>query len=181
MAGLSVVIASLLWAPGLRSRQAQNEDQVKAAFLFNFGKFIQWPESSFMGDGAPFTICILGEDHFGDALNGLRGKFIGHRPVAVWRIKNAEAGWSCQILFVSASEKSHLAAVFHALRGSNALLVGETDGFAASGGAVQFMVEENRVHFAINPDAIRRAGLQASSKLLALATIVRDGPSTGKG
>jgi YfiR/HmsC-like len=154
---------------------------VKAAFLFNFAKFVEWPGSSYMGGGAPFSICVLGEDPFGDALTSLRGKFVANRPVAVWRIKNVEAGWRCQILFVSSSEKSHLPAIFSALRGANALLVGETDGFAARGGAIQFILEENHVRFAINPATIRRAGLQVSSKLLALAKIVRDDQSSGKG
>jgi YfiR/HmsC-like len=154
---------------------------VKAAFLVNFAKFVEWPESSYLGQGAPFSICVLGEDPFGDALNDLRGKFVLNRPVAVWRIKNADDGWRCQILFVSASEKSHLPAIFKALRGARTLLVGETDGFAASGGDIQFMLEDDHVRFAINPDAIRRAGLQVSSKLLALAKIVRDERTGGKG
>lgn len=176
----SLVIGVLLWAPGLRSQQGLGEYQVKAAFLFNFGKFVEWPEGSFLSDGAPFSICVLGDDPFHGAVDALHGKFIGHRPVEVWRIKDAQAGFRCQIVFVSESEKGHLQAIFSALRGSNALLVGETEGFAASGGAIQFVVEDNRVRFAINPDAIRRAGLQVSSRLLALAEIVQNNSSASK-
>jgi YfiR/HmsC-like len=180
-AGTILILSASLLASCVRSQQPPSEYQVKAAFLFNFAKFVEWPQSSYMGGAAPFSICILGEDPFGDALNNLRGKFVANRPLAIWRIKNPEAGWRCQMLFVSASEKSHLPAIFAALHGANALLVGETDGFAAKGGAIQFTLEENHVRFVINPDAIRRAGLQISSKLLALATIVHDDRSAGKG
>jgi len=180
-AGTILILSASFFAHCVRSQQPPSEYQVKAAFLFNFAKFVEWPGSSYMGEGAPFSICVLGGDPFGDVLTRLRGKFVANRPVAVWRIKNVEAGWRCQILFVSSSEKSHLPAIFSALRGANALLVGETDGFAASGGAIQFILEANHVRFAINPDAIRRAGLQVSSKLLALAKIVRDDQSSGKG
>lgn len=180
-AGMTLIAAAWLCAPAVWSQQpSPTEYQVKAAFLFNFAKFVEWPKSSYMGDEAPFSICVLGQDPFGDALNTLRGKFVANRPVAVWRIKDAAAGWHCQILFVSSSEKSRLSAIFGAMRGAHTLLVGETDGFAARGGAIQFTLEENHVRFAINPEAIRRAGLEISSKLLALATIVRDGQNGGK-
>jgi hypothetical protein len=176
----ALVWAVLLSALCVHSQPEGNEYQVKAAFLFNFGKFVEWPDSSFVGDGAPFSICVVGNDPFGGALDALRGKFIGHRPVAVWRIKNADDGWRCQVVFVSASEKSHFDAIFRTLRGSNALLVSDTPGFAAAGGAIELTVEDNHVHFIINPDAIQRARLRVSSQLLALAKIVRDAPSGGR-
>jgi hypothetical protein len=177
--------ALLVWAVLLsplctHSQPDGNEYQVKAAFLFDFGKFIEWPESSFVGDRSPFSICVVGKDPFGSALDALRGKLIGHRQVAVWRIKNAGAGWGCQVVFVSASEKSEFDAIFHTLRGSNALLVSDTSGFAAAGGAIELTVEHDHVRFIINPDAIQRAGLRVSSQLLALAKIVHDGQSEGR-
>lgn len=162
-------------------QQAASEYQVKAAFLFNFGKFVQWPQSSFTNPQAPFWVCVLGEDPFGSALDDtLRGKAIDAHPVSVTRIKDAVSARGCQIVFVSASEKARLPAILGSLRAWNALVVGESEGFAASGGGIQFLLEENRVRFAINPDAIRRAGLQVSSRLLALAKIVHDVPGAGK-
>ena len=155
---------------------------MKAAFLFDFGKFVEWPEGSYASAKSPFSICVLGEDPFGAALDQtLHGKFIASRAVSLSRVKDAASAQHCQIVFVSRSEKSRLATIFASFRGSNALLVGETDGFAALGGAIQFTLEENHIRFAINPDAIRRAGLQVSSQLLALAKIVRDEPNGGKG
>jgi YfiR/HmsC-like len=179
--GVLLVLTALLCPASVLSQEQASEDQVKAAFLFDFGKFIEWPDRSFMSDGAPFSICVLGNDPFRRALGTFGGKFIAHRPVAIWRIKNADAGLHCQVLFVSASEKSHLTGIFRALRGSNVLVVGDTDGFAAAGGAIQFTLERNHVRFLINPDAIQRAGLQISSQLLALSRIVHDGQSGGKG
>lgn len=166
---------------GIRGQEGPGEYQVKAAFLFNFGKFVEWPESSFADEKSAFSICVLGEDPFGTALDDLSGKFIGRHPVSVWRIKKPDAASRCQVIFVSASEKSHLPETLRALRGSNALIVGDTQGFAASGGAIEFTLEENHIHFTINADAIHRAGLRASSQLLALAKIVHDGQSRGGG
>lgn len=180
--GASLLIAFLLWAPGLRSQQALSEYQVKAAFLFNFGKFVEWPAGSFASPQAPFWVCVLGDDPFGGTLDEtLRGKTISGHTVSLTRIRDAGSARGCQIVFISDSEKARLPALLASTRGWNALLVGETEDFAASGGAIQFTVEDKHVRFAINPDAIQRAGLQVSSKLLALARIVHDGPKAGKG
>jgi YfiR/HmsC-like len=178
----TILLTVLLWAPRVGSQEGPSEYQVKAAFLFNFGKFVEWPESSFVGANSPFSVCLLGDDPFGATLDQtLHGKTIANRPVMVSRAKEAASARHCQILFVGASEKSHLAGIFAALRGSNVLLVGETDGFAASGGAIQFTIEDNHIRFMINPDSVQRAGLQISSQLLALARIVRDERGAGKG
>lgn len=178
---VSLLIAVLLCAPRLRSQQALSEYQVKAAFLFNFGKFVQWPDGSFAGPEAPFQVCVLGEDPFGPALDDtLRGKTIANHAVVVARIKDVSGARRCHVLFVSSSEQPRLAAIFAAERMSKTLVVGETEGFAASGGAIQFTLEEKHVRFAINPDAIQRSGLQVSSRLLALANIVHDGARAGK-
>jgi hypothetical protein len=180
-AGVVFILAALLWPPCVTGQQGPSEYQVKAAFLFNFGKFVEWPESTYASPKSPFSICVLGEDPFGAALDQtLHGKVIANRPVSVSRVKDAAPAQHCQIVFVSSSEKLHLATIFASFRGSNALLVGETDGFAAAGGAIQFTLEENHIRFAINPEAIRRAGLQISSRLLALARIVHDEPNGGK-
>jgi hypothetical protein len=149
--------------------------EVKTAFLFNFAKFIEWPASSFATPQSPFAICVLGQDPFGNILDvALQGKVIGIRPLAVRRLKDKFEARSCQIVFVSSSESPHLADIVGTLRGANVLLVGETNGFAASGGTIEFILEDNHVRFAINTDAADRSGLKFSSKLLALAQIVHD-------
>jgi hypothetical protein len=148
---------------------------VKIAFLFNFAKFIDWPLSSFAGPQSPFTICVLGQDPFGQMLDDtLQGKMIGERPLAVRRLRDKAKARSCQIVFVSSLESVHLPEIVGSLQGANVLLVGETNGFAELGGAIEFTLEGNHVRFAINADAANRSGLKFSSKLLALAKIVHD-------
>jgi hypothetical protein len=149
--------------------------EVKIAFLFNFAKFIEWPASSFATPQSPFAICVLGQDPFGHMLDdALQGKMIGERPLAVRRLRDKAEARSCHMVFVSSLESAHLSEIIGSLQGANVLLVGETNGFAASGGTIEFTLEDNHVRFAINPDAADRSGLKFSSKLLALAKIVHD-------
>lgn len=173
---VSLILCVLAAVPGMLGNAPPadlTEYQLKAVFLYNFAKFIEWPSSSFSSNQAPFSVCILGHDPFAGALDStLAGKAIAQRPLVVERIKEKADAWHCQILFVSSSETHTYPDIFAVLRGSSALLVGETDGFASSGGMVEFVVEEEHVRFAINPDTARRAGLNVSSKLLALARIV---------
>jgi len=151
------------------------EYQLKAAFLFNFAKFIDWPSSSFTDSRSDFSICILGSDPFGPAMDQmLQGKTIADRHVAVERTHEIAGTRHCQVVFVSPSEKPHIREILDGLRGTAALIVGDTDGFAAAGGAIQFAIEDNRVRFLINTDATERAGLKVSSKLLSLARVVHD-------
>lgn len=148
---------------------------VKIAFLFNFAKFIDWPARSFASSQSPFTICVLGPDPFGNILDDtLQGKVIGDRPVAVRRLKDKAEARQCQMVFVSSSESANLAEILGSLRGANVLLVGETNGFAALGGTIEFTLEDNHVRFTVNTDAADRSGLKFSSKLLTLAKIVHD-------
>jgi hypothetical protein len=171
-------------APGACPQVSQpTEYQLKAAFLFNFAKFIDWPEKSFAGPQSAFTICVIGQDPFGGALDEYMAKAIGGRPVQLAHYPSASAppqARRCQIAFVSASEKAHFHDVIEGLRGSAALLVGDADGFAASGGTIEFMLEDDHIRFSINPEAAQRADLKLSSKLLALAKIVHDGSNNGK-
>jgi hypothetical protein len=157
------------------------EYDLKAAFLFNFAKFIDWPPGSFTSPEAPFTICILGRDPFGHGLDeSLQGKMIRARPLAVRRLKDKTEARSCQMVFVSSTESAHLTELLESLRGANVLLVGETNGFAAAGGTIELTLEDNHVRFTINVDAAGRASLTFSSKLLALAKVVHDeGPPKG--
>jgi hypothetical protein len=172
-------LAALVSLSGVPLARAQatppTEYQLKAAFLFNFAKFIDWPASSFASSKSPFSICILGKDPFGPAIDdALQGKSIGDRPVVIDRVKNVAQSTHCQIVFAANSEAANLRGILAGLRGANVLAVGESEGFAAAGGTIQFTIEENHVRFLINTDAAERAGLKFSSKLLALAKIVHD-------
>jgi hypothetical protein len=155
------------------------EYELKAAFLFNFTKFIDWPDSSFPASQSRFSVCVIGRDPFGGVLDTyFAGKTIDNHSVEIVRIGSAAsipADRRCQIAFVSASEQSHFREVIAAFRGEGVLLVGDARGFVSSGGTIELLLFQNRIRFAINPDAVTRADLKVSSKLLALATIAHDG------
>jgi hypothetical protein len=182
---LLAALLSLVAAPVASPQGGQpSEYQLKAAFLFNFAKFIEWPEKSFGSADSAFKVCVIGQDPFGQALEvSLLGKTMGSRAVQIMRFPSstglAEAR-RCQIVFISASEKNHYHEVIESFSGTDDLLVGDADGFAASGGEIEFVVEDNHIRFAINPEATERANLKISSKLLALAKIVHDGSNNGK-
>ena len=171
-----IILISIVDLSGLIAQtKAATEYQVKAAFLYNFAKFVDWPPSAFSDAKQPLDICVYGRDPFGTALeDALLGKTIGERRVGLGRAMQFQDLAGCHVVFVSASAHESAAELANRLKGRAVLLVGESEGFAASGGAIQFTIEDNRVHFVINPDAADRAGLKISSKLLALAKIVRD-------
>jgi hypothetical protein len=149
--------------------------EVKAAFLFNFAKFIEWSPGAFATPRSPFVVCVLGQDPFGNVLDDtLQGKTIGDRAFTVQRLKDKADVRHCQMVFVSSPESAHLSEIVESSRGAHVLLAGESNGFAASGGTIEFTLEDNHVHFTINTDAANRSGLKFSSKLLALAKIVHD-------
>jgi YfiR/HmsC-like len=181
--GILAVLA--LTFGGLRASAQEtgpSEYQLKAAFLFNFAKFVGWPPSSFASPQAPFTICILGAGSFGHVIDEtLRGQTIRGRRVTVEHPGSTGQLRQCQMVFISAFESARLPAILHSLRGARVLVVGETPGFAAGGGAIQFDLVHDHIRFSINPAAAQRAGLRISSTLLSLATIVHDAGSNGKG
>ena len=156
------------------SATPSREYKVKAAFLYNFAKFVEWPDEAFADDNTPMTIGILGEDPFGNILEQtIKGKTVKSRKLKIERFKQISDVDTCHILFISSSEEKHLTEVLEFLKDSDLLTVGEMKRFAHSGGIINFIIEENRIHFEINIDAASRAQLKISSNLLKLAKIVR--------
>ena len=163
--GMTIVLAGLA-EPVEAPRPTEYE--VKAAFLYNFAKFVKWPDEK--GLGATFVIAVLGEDPFGGVLDRtLAGKTILDRKVEVRRIGSPEAGSRAQILFVGSSEKVRLAEILKALQGSTVLTVGETEDFTDRGGMIAFRLRNDVVRFDINLDQVERARLKMSSQLIRLA------------
>jgi hypothetical protein len=159
------------------SAQAMGEYQVKAAFLYNFARFVEWPATAFGNDKEPFRICVIGKDPFGDTLEqAVRAKTVSGRSFVVAGISGPSHAADCQILFVSSSEKNRLPAIFRALPTAGVLTIGDTEGFAAQGGIVNFKLEGGRVRFEINVEAAERENLRISSKALTLAEIVKPRP-----
>jgi hypothetical protein len=154
----------------LAQDSAPSEYQVKAAFLYNFAKFIEWPPQAFATPSSPIIIGILGENVFGDNLEKtVAGKVVNNRSLQVKRIDTTSAATNCQILFISASEKDRFPKILQDLQGSGVLTVSDTDHFMESGGMINFVLESNKIHFQINDEAAKKAGLKISSKLLSLA------------
>ena len=155
------------------SAQTIDEYQVKAAFLYNFAKFVEWPALTFKTDKDPLRICVLGQNPFGNALvETVGGKTVVGRPFSVSDISDVSQGANCQILFIGSSERKSLRAIFAELRTMGVLTVGETEEFATQGGIVNFRLEDGRVRLEINIEAAGQAKLRISSKVLNLAQIV---------
>jgi hypothetical protein len=156
--------------------QTAEEYEVKAAFLFNFGRFVEWPSLNGAASSAPFRICVLGEDPFREHLDrSVKGRQIKGRDVAVERIARADGAGPCQVVFISVSERRALHAILDGMKGFSTLTVSDIESFAEAGGMIHLTLEHGQVRFEINTAAAERAGLKVSSRLLNLARTVRSG------
>jgi YfiR/HmsC-like len=170
---VTVVFAGIL--PALCApAQVLDEYQVKAAFLYNFAKFVEWPADAFKTARDPILVCVLGHNPFGNALeDDIRGKSIEGRTFAYRHVSDAESASACQILFVGWEESKHFHALLENLKPMGILTVGETQGFATGGGVINFKLDGGRVRFEINLGAAEHEQLHISAKLLSLAQIVK--------
>jgi hypothetical protein len=149
------------------------EYQVKAAFLYNFVKFVEWPPGSFSDSSTPFQICVLGRDPFGDALRNITNeKVVNGHKLEVRQVADLQHARNCHILFVSSSAKMPVKQIVDGLRGASVLTVGDNKGFAEQGGMINFILENDRVQFEVSSKAAEEAGLKISSKLLSVAKLV---------
>ena len=142
---------------------------VKAAFLYNFAKFTEWPSGTYADASAPLTVCVLGQDPFGKALDSIAGKRIDDRRTAVSRITRVEEAGRCQVVFISESEDGRLAGIVDYLAGRPVLTVCNAPNCSRFRGIIHLRVVSERIRFAIDIDSAKSAGLKLSSKLLALA------------
>lgn len=164
-------------APAVAARAAGlPEYAVKAAFVFNFAKFVDWPAGAFPAE-RPFVIGVLGEDPFGAALDEIvRGGALQGRPVAVARYRSAEQAAACQVLFIARSERALQAAALKALAGKPVLTVGDAEDFLSAGGMIRLHARAGRIRFDVNKAAADKAGLRISAQLLKLAGPAPGGP-----
>lgn len=152
-----------------------SEYEIKAAFLFNFAKFVEWPARDPDDADSSFVIGILGKDPFNNALEQIIGdKTIGGAAIRIRRFGKLEDLRPCRILFVSGSERASLPAVLKNLEGRSVLTVSDMPGFARFGGIITLYTENNKVRFMIHTQAAEKAGLKLSAKLLTLAKIFSD-------
>jgi hypothetical protein len=161
-------------------QQRPSAYQVEAAYLYNFSRFVEWPAKGSLPQSNSFTICVLGEDPFGQALDAtLAGETIGNQKVTARRISSPQMSADCQILFISSSEANRLNKIIEALNKNAVLTVSDIPQFSQRQGMIQFVMEENRIRFEVNLAATQRAGLTLSSELLKVATAVRKSPQPG--
>ena len=158
----------LLCAPvtGKADEAQQTEYRIKTAFLYNFSRFVVWPESA-MRERSEFSLCTLGETLFEEQLDTLAGKTVHNKAIVVKRHSQPEQVLDCQLVFIG--EQQDLTETLRTLQKQPVLTVSNIAGFTKKGGIIQFQLIENKVRFRINADAASSAGLTVSSKLLSLA------------
>ena len=161
------------------SAAAQNqlsEHQLKAAFVYNFAKFVEWPAGAFGNPADPLRFCVLGDDVLAQELEELaRSKTIAGRPVMARRVKTLADTQHCHVLFVGAQEKSRVPELPASVRSATMLTIGESDGFVNWGGVINLLLDKDQLRFEVNLQAAEQARLKISSKLLALARAVHTG------
>lgn len=156
------------------SQRADNREyQIKAAFLFNFTQFVEWPANALPETKTPLVIGILGENPFGSYLQEIiTGEQVNGHPLIVQQYKDAEEIKACHVIFINLTEKNKLEQVIASLKGRSILTVSDDNDFIKQGGMIRFIKKDNKIQFQINPESAKEADLIVSSKLLRLAEIV---------
>lgn len=147
--------------------------QIKAAYLYNFTQFVEWPDSVFLAADVPLVIGVVGEDPFGSYLDGIvTGELVNGHPLSIQRFKPGEEIKDCHILFINFPDIDQAVEIIARAKGQSILTVSDMPGFLEIGGMIQFIASNQRIRFQINPEASESARLKISSKLLRLAEIV---------
>jgi hypothetical protein len=169
---LLAVVAFRLNAAEVTGKLAREYD-LKAAFLFNFAHFVEWPAGAFADTNAPIVIGILGDDPFGPLLDKIvEGETIQNRRLIIKRSHQVEDLKNCHVLFICKSEKGHIDQILDSLGDASIFTVCESEGFARRGGITNLFLQGNKVRFEINAQTAHRKGLKISSQLLALGANV---------
>ena len=172
---LIVIAAQCLQA----QKSGPTENEVKSAYLYNFGKFVEWPTKA-TSVGEFFTICVLGDDAFGSTLETtIARESINGKEVMVKRVAKSQDAMSCRILFISSSQQSRLKEILTELENTSVLTVSDMPEFTRRGGMIQFVVEANKVRFEVNLTSAERTGLTLSSQLLKVAIDVKRSAQPG--
>ncbi|MFL6231652.1 MAG: YfiR family protein [Thermoanaerobaculia bacterium] len=173
-------LAVLLAVPAAAAAPPVSEYDVKAAFLYNFAKFVEWPPDAFP-DTSSLKICVLDEDPFGKSLQAVTDEQVGEHKLIVTRTESLAKPAGCQILFISRSEKERVRQILSAVKDAPVLTVGDTQGFADDGVIINFVLEGSKVRFEINMKSADQARIKISSKLLQLAKKIVPNPGARPG
>ena len=152
------------------AQQQPSEYELKAAFLFNFAKFVEWPPDAFADSNSPIVIGVLGKNVFGDSLKKIiNDRKVNNRSFKFLNLESASQATNCQILFINSAEKNDYAKIIGSLHNASVLTVSEADGFLKAGGMINFLIEGKNIRFQISDEAAKKGRLKVSSKLLSLA------------
>ena len=168
-----ILVLVLFWQHASAQTSALREYEIKAAFLYQFANYTEWPPDAFADKNAPFIFGILGENPISDILNGLTNKFVGGRAILVKKCSRWDEARDCHLLFIGSSEKNNLTAILGSLKTRSILTVADTDSFLDSGGIIHLITANNRVGFEINLAAAEEAKLKISPEVLRLAKKIR--------
>lgn len=170
-----VLIGLLIELPSIQGQHAKpTEYEVKATYLYNFSRFVEWPAQALQAQSDSFTICVLGDNPFGPALKAtVAQETIAGKSVVAKQVPAPQDAMSCRVLFISSSEDKRLKEILTSLGTASVLTVSDLPNFAQRGGMVQFILEGNKVRFEVNSATAERAGLTLSSELLKVAVNVR--------
>ena len=174
LAALAFICIALI--PGaISTAHAQvQEYALKAAFLYKFGLYVEWPNSAFPSPASPVNLCVVGQDPFGESLDkAVAGEGINGRNVVVRRLKTVGRDSGCHILYIGGSDAQRGAQIIESVRGSSVLTVSDTGGSGSSAGIIDFVISDNHVRFNIDDEAAAQNGLVISSKLMSLALNVK--------
>jgi len=150
------------------------EYEVKAAFIYNFAKFVKWPDNTFKSSEEAIVLCILGDNPFGTALESFINKPLKERKLTVRSCRNLGDTEDCHMLYVSRSESNHLPKVLSRLKSLPIVTIGDMNDFSRRGGMINLIKINKKIRFEINPDTARRSNIKISSQLLKLARITKN-------
>lgn len=171
---LLAIFCAIATSVRAQEKAANQEYQVKAAFLYNFAKFVSWPDSKFSNSNAPFIIGVFGKDPFGNALReSIVGRKIDGHPIEIRNIRTVNEVKDVHVLFVAGTENARAPGLHAALLQGNVLGVGESEDFLSHGGVIRFIIERERIRFDINISSAIAAGLKISSQLQKLARSIK--------
>lgn len=164
------------------ARAQVQEYALKAAFLYKFGLYVEWPSSAFSSSIGPFNLCVAGQDPFGESLDkAVAGERINGRNVVIRRLKTVGQNSGCHILYIGDSDAQRVAQIVAAVSGGSVLTISDTRGHGSSTGIIDFVIKDNRVRLEIDDEAAAQNGLVISSKLLSLALSVKRRTSSKEG
>ena len=172
---LGVVVGVILLYPAKIMGQSPpaTEYQVKAAFLYNFAKFVEWPSGTFGSSSSTLQICVFGQETLtSDLTQIISGKTVNGHPLEVKQVARLQEMQGCHVVFAAVTDRTQIKSILEGLRGSSVLTVGDTSGFAEQGGMINFVLDHDHVQFEVNAKAAEEAGLHISSRLLSVAKVV---------